>query len=81
MDAKSKERMFSIDMRSKENVRSISISDVTQDRVLFEGYLGQLEELGMINGAILEVRGINGVLRMELSEDELHRMLSPKEEG
>ena len=81
MDAKSKERMFSIDMKSKENVRSISISDVSQDRVLFEGYLGQLEELGMINGAILEVRGINGVLRMELSEDELRGMLSPKEEG
>lgn len=81
MDAKSKERMFSIDMKSKENVRSISISDVSQDRVLFEGYLGQLEELSMINGAILEVRGINGVLRMELSEDELHEMLSPREEG
>jgi len=43
--------------------------------VLFEGSLGELEELSMIEGAVLEVRGANGVLRIDLIEEELRKML------
>ena len=75
------EHAFSIEMKSKKHVRHISVSNESHDRVLFEGSLGELEELSMVEGAVLEVKGANGVLRIDLSEDELRNMLSQKEEA
>ena len=75
------EHAFSIEMKSKKHVRHISVSNESHDRVLFEGSLGELEELSMVEGAVLEVKGANGVLRIDLSEDELRKMLSQKEEA
>ncbi|UCF58884.1 MAG: hypothetical protein JSV15_00200 [Candidatus Bathyarchaeota archaeon] len=72
------EHAFSIEMKSKKHVKHISLSNESHEHVLFEGSLGELEELSMIEGAVLEVRGANGVLRIDLSEEELRKMLSQK---
>ena len=72
---------FSIEMKSKSHVRHISMSDESHDRVLFEGYLGSLKELSLIEGTVLEVRGENGVLRIDLSEEELRSIFSKKKEA
>jgi hypothetical protein len=68
--------VFSVEMKSKRYVRSISISNETKDRVLFEGDLGDLEEVAFIGGSMLEVRGTNGVLRIELGEEETLKLMS-----
>jgi hypothetical protein len=68
-------------MRSKSHVRSISISNEAHDRVLFEGDLGELEEVAFVGGSMLEVRGSNGVLRIELGEDETRRLMSQMSEA
>ena len=73
--------MFSIEMKSKRHVRNISISDEAHDRVLFEGDLGDLEEVALIGGSMLEVRGSNGVLRIELGEDETRKLISQMSEA
>lgn len=72
--------VFSVEMKSKMYVRSISISNEARDRVLFEGDLGELEEVVLIGGGMLEVRGSNGVLRVELGEDETRRLISQMSE-
>lgn len=48
--------VFSVEMKSMTYVRSISISNEARDRVLFEGDLGELEELTIIRSSMLEVR-------------------------
>ena len=68
--------VFSIEMKSKRYVKNISISNESHDRVLFEGDLGELEEVSFIGGSMLEVRGSNGVLRVELGLDEAERVMS-----
>jgi hypothetical protein len=72
------EHSFSIEMKSKKHVKHISLSNESQEHVLFEGSLGELEELSMVEGAVLEVRGVNGVLRIDLSEEELRKIFSQK---
>jgi hypothetical protein len=72
---------FSIEMKSKTHVRHISMSDESHDRVLFEGYLGALKELSLIEGTVLEVKGENGVLRIDLLEEELRSVFSKKKEA
>ena len=65
------EHSFSVEMKSKTYVRNISISEEDYNRVLFEGFLGELERLSIIEGRMLEIKGSNGILRVDLSEDEL----------
>jgi hypothetical protein len=72
------EHSFSIEMKSKKHVKHISLSNESHEHVLFEGSLGELEELSMVEGAVLEIKGDNGVLRIDLSEEELRKMLSKK---
>jgi hypothetical protein len=68
--------VFSVEMKSKNHVKSISISNEARDGVLFEGDLGDLEEVAFIGGSMLEVRGTNGVLRIGLGEDETRKLMS-----
>ena len=69
-------RGFSIEMESKSHVKNISISDEAHDRVLFEGNIGELEELSMIDEKVLQIRGSNGLLRVDVTVGELDKMIS-----
>jgi hypothetical protein len=64
-----------VELVSKNHVGSISISDEAHDRVLFEGDLGGLLEVSIIEGSALEMVGENGVLRIDIDEDVLQRVL------
>ncbi len=68
-------RGFSVEMDSKRYVKSISISNEAHERVLFEGDIGEILELAMVDGEVLEVKGANGTLRIDISEEELRTML------
>ena len=63
-------------MKSKKHVRTISVSNKSHDRVLFEGFLGDLLELSMVEGKVLEIKGTNGILRVDLAEEDLRKMFS-----
>jgi hypothetical protein len=58
-------------MKSKQYVKNISISNEPHDRVLFEGNLGKLLEISLVEGDVLELIGVNGVLRINLSKEQL----------
>lgn len=70
---------FSVELKSKEYLRQASISIGSPDHVFVEGFLGELEELSLIEGELMEVKGVNGVLRIDLNEAELSRILRKKE--
>ena len=56
-------------------MKSISISDEAHERVLFEGDLGELQELSLVEGDVLEFLGVNGVLRISLTEEQLRKAI------
>jgi len=72
------EHAFSVDMKSKKFVKNISISDEAHDRVLFEGNLGELLELSLVESDVLELIGVNGVLRVGLTREQLRKALEVK---
>jgi len=78
--ARAKEHGFSVEMKSKEYVRRMSVSDNSRDAVVFEGFLGEIEEMGIVEEVILEIRAANGTLRIDLSEEELRKALRKKKE-
>jgi hypothetical protein len=69
------EHAFSIEMKSKQHVKNISISDEAHERVLFEGNLGKLLNMSLVEGDILELVGVNGVLRVSLTREQLQETI------
>jgi hypothetical protein len=53
----------------------------SHERVLIEGFLGEFSEIEMIENTLIQFKGANGVLRIDLSKDELWQKLSVKKEG
>lgn len=69
------EHVFSVEMKSKQYVKNISISDKAHDRVLFEGNLGKLLGISYVEGDVLELIGVNGVLRINLTRGQLQEII------
>jgi len=69
------EHVFSIEMKSKRYVKNISISNEAHDRVLFEGNLGKLLNISLVEGDVLELIGVNGVLRINLTKEQLQETI------
>ena len=65
------DHVFSIEMKSKRFVKNISISNEAHDLVLFEGNLGKLLGISLVEGDVLELIGINGILRVNLTKEQL----------
>jgi hypothetical protein len=69
---------FSVELKSKEYVKNLSLSDNGRERVLVEGVLGELEELDVFEGLVFQLKGANGSLTLDLSGEEISRMLNKK---
>lgn len=65
------EHAFSIELCSREHLKSIKLGDDQNEQVFIEGFLGKLSELKLVEESMLEVRGRNGTLRLDLTADEL----------
>jgi len=72
MEQKIKEVGFSIELESKEYLKTIRMADSKNEPVLVEGTIGQLQQTGFDDCIMLEVIGDKGVLRLDLSQDEIH---------
>jgi hypothetical protein len=75
LETRIQEHTFSIEMKSKTHVKNISISDEAQDRVLFEGNLGKLHDLSLIEDNVLEFIGSNGIIRVAVTEKQIRKAL------
>ena len=69
---------FSIVIASKDHVNMVSINNEPDSEVMFEGELGELLEIKLIEGILLQITGENGVLRVDLTEKELVQCLPVK---
>ncbi len=69
-------RMFSVELTSKNYVKRLTIPSDSEDKVLIEGFLGELTEIRITEGIILEIQGTHGILRIDLTEEELRKLLS-----
>jgi hypothetical protein len=78
MKKRVEEHSFSIEMKTKRFVRRMSLPDKENDRVVFEGYLGELRSVSMVEGVMLEIVGNNGVLRLDITQQEFEECLAPK---
>jgi hypothetical protein len=67
------EHAFSIVMSSRDQVKNVKVSDDRNDCVVFEGALGELMSIEVVDGVMLEINGRDGVLRMDMPLEEISR--------
>jgi hypothetical protein len=74
MDNKSdKERVFSVELKSKNSLKNVTLTNGSSDSVLIEGTIGELLQASFAEGIVLEVVGKNGVLRLDLAVDDIKK--------
>ncbi len=65
------EHGFSVRLKSKEYVVNISMSEKGGEPVLFEGVLGELEGIEIIEETVLHIIGTKGALMIDMTEEDL----------
>ena len=73
MDQKIKERFFSVELKSRVNLKNVTLTNGSHENVLVEGTIGQLQSAEFAEDVILEVVGSKGVLRINLCQDEIKK--------
>ena len=65
------ERFFSVELKSKADLKSITLENGSKDSVLVEGTIGELVQAMFVEDVILEIVGVKGTLRINLKVNEL----------
>ncbi len=78
MGKRIQEHSFSIEMNSKESVRSISFHSKENGHIFFEGFLGKLRNVSLVEGVMLEIEGSNGILKLDVTQQEFEYFLLSK---
>ena len=74
MRVKRKPCGFSIDLVSKEYLDIVSIIEKGSKGVTIEGTLGSLQGVEFMDGSVLVINCENGVLRVDLSPDDIRSL-------
>ena len=75
------ERFFSVELKSGLNLKNVTLTNEGQQNVLIEGSIGELQRAEFSEGIILEVVGDKGVLRINLSLDEINQKEKQEKEA
>ena len=68
-----KEHSFSVEMKSKDSVNTLSFIEKENGVVLFEGFLGKLENISLVEDVMLEIEGKNGVIKVDITAQEIEK--------
>ena len=65
------ESFFSVELKSKADLKTVTLANGAQDSVLVEGTIGELVHAMFVEDVILEIVGKKGTLRINLKAKEL----------
>jgi len=72
MEKTAEEKIFSVELKSRANLKNIALNDGGGgENILIEGTIGGLRNAQFVEGLVLEVVGDKGVLRINLTPNEI----------
>ncbi len=71
MQQTNNESSFSIELKSKEFIKTINLVNGSSESVLVEGTIGQFQRAEVTEGIVLEITGKKGTLRIDLSPEQI----------
>ena len=73
------ESSFSLELKSREKLKSISLNGKRNQGVLVQGSLGAIDSIEFHEGSVLVILGTKGEIRLDLTPVELQSMLKRRE--
>ena len=73
MEKITKERFFSVELKSKACLNNVTLADNGPENVLLEGTIGNLKHAEFAENAIFVVTGDKGVLRINLAQEDIKK--------
>ena len=74
------ERLFSIELKSKAHLKNVTLTNNGHDDVLVEGSIGKLHSAEFAEDIVLVVTGDKGILRINLTPEEVKTKQKLKED-
>jgi hypothetical protein len=74
-----KARFFSVELKSKVNLKNVTLTNGGHENVLLEGTIGELQSAEFSDDIVLVIDGDQGILRVSLSQDEIKKNRSLEE--
>ena len=71
MEKISKPRFFSVELKSKVNLKNVTLTNGGHENVLVEGTIGELQRAEFADDIVLVIVGDQGTLRVNLSQNEI----------
>lgn len=65
---------FSVELRGREHLKTLSSPDSGCDEVVVEGCLGRLLNIAFVEDSMLEIQGINGTLRLDIDSQDIQKL-------
>lgn len=78
MTTRNDERVFSVELKSKNYLKNVTLTNGANENVIVEGTIGTLLHVTFEEDVILEVVGTKGILRLDLSADEIKKTTGKK---
>ena len=66
-----RECFFSLELASKEDLKTVKLAKGNGKSSIVEGTIGQLQRVRFVEGIVLEVVGKKGTLRIDLSPEQI----------
>lgn len=64
---------FSIELKSKEYLKTVQLSNGNGRSVVVEGTIGEFQHSGFDDHVVLEVVGTKGTLKIDLSPEQINK--------
>ncbi|MFW9919349.1 MAG: hypothetical protein ACFFED_07105 [Candidatus Thorarchaeota archaeon] len=71
MNVKKRVHSFSIELKERDALHQLEISIDGSSSIFLEGYLGEIERIAILDGLVLEIRGAQGILRLDITEAKI----------
>jgi ABC-type antimicrobial peptide transport system ATPase subunit len=78
MNKRFEEHSFSVELKTEGAVKRMSFLDKENGQVFFEGFLGKLTNIKMVEGVMLEIEGDKGTLRLDITQKEIEQGIIQK---
>jgi len=75
------ERLFSIELKSKTHLKNVTMTNDGHDDVLVEGTIGELQKAEFADDIVLVVTGDKGILRINLTQEEIKKKHSQEKKA
>lgn len=69
---------FSLELFSRNHIKRVALPDGSGDRLIIEGNLGRLTDLELVEDILLEIIGVSGKMRIDITRKELEMVLNNK---